>query len=450
MFQLQELVIGPLYFAFILYVAYGIRGIAGDATMQRHFLRGLLLKLIGSIFVYIIYFFVYRGGDSYTYYQNSLMLNQAFFYDVPTGLKLYYADPKIYDLDTYLWFRSLNAEDTSTYLLIRISSFFSLFCFKSYLGNAFLLSILSYWGIWRLYVLFTKLFPGHVDSLAIAFLYIPSVFFWGSGLLKDNVTFGFLGFLVSSIYYLILKREKVILNTLIILTSVYIIGVIKGYIVMALIPAIIFWMFMIFRSKIKSRVTKFLITPFLFATIGAVGFFTVTLLGDTFQKFNLDNLESKAKGMQTWHTYVVEVINSGEGSSYSLGEVEFTPIGMIKKIPAAVNVALFRPYLWEIKNALMLLSAAESFVLLIFTISTLYYFVQYYYFGVRILTENPTLIFMLIFSLIFAFSVGFTSYNFGALSRYRIPLLPFYSGAIFIIRNELLHYHKLLRSKKIS
>jgi hypothetical protein len=44
---------------------------------------------------------------------------------------------------------------------------------------------------------------------------------------------------------------------------------------------------------------------------------------------------------------------------------------------------------------------------------------------------------MIVFAIIFAFSVGFTSYNFGSLSRYRIPLLPFYVGAILILRAEI-------------
>ena len=36
----------------------------------------------------------------------------------------------------------------------------------------------------------------------------------------------------------------------------------------------------------------------------------------------------------------------------------------------------------------------------------------------------------------FAFAVGFTSFNFGALARYKIPCMPFYVIALF-----LLHYH---------
>jgi hypothetical protein len=48
-------------------------------------------------------------------------------------------------------------------------------------------------------------------------------------------------------------------------------------------------------------------------------------------------------------------------------------------------------------------------------------------------SKDPNIIFCLIFSLIFAFAVGISSYNFGALSRYKIPCLPFYAAFLFIL-----------------
>ena len=54
----------------------------------------------------------------------------------------------------------------------------------------------------------------------------------------------------------------------------------------------------------------------------------------------------------------------------------------------------------------------------------------------KIILTNPEVQFCLIFSLIFAFAVGFTSYNFGTLARYKIPLMPFYFIALFIIADK--------------
>jgi hypothetical protein len=49
------------------------------------------------------------------------------------------------------------------------------------------------------------------------------------------------------------------------------------------------------------------------------------------------------------------------------------------------------------------------------------------------IVKDPNLTFCLVFSIIFAFAVGISSYNFGALSRYKIPCLPFYAAALVIL-----------------
>jgi hypothetical protein len=51
----------------------------------------------------------------------------------------------------------------------------------------------------------------------------------------------------------------------------------------------------------------------------------------------------------------------------------------------------------------------------------------------RRIAKDPNLSFFLVFSLIFAFAVGVSSYNFGALSRYKIPCLPFYAAFLIIL-----------------
>lgn len=119
---------------------------------------------------------------------------------------------------------------------------------------------------------------------------------------------------------------------------------------------------------------------------------------------------------------------SGDGSGYSLGELDGSWQSMIFVAPGAINVSLFRPYLWEANNPLMALSALESFITLLATILVLIQVRSYLFYYIR-----AEVIFCLVFALIFAFGVGASSYNFGTLSRYKIPLLPFYWSALAII-----------------
>jgi hypothetical protein len=102
---------------------------------------------------------------------------------------------------------------------------------------------------------------------------------------------------------------------------------------------------------------------------------------------------------------------------------------MIRLAPQAVNVSLFRPYLWEVNNPLMLLSGLESTVLLLLSLYILFRE------NIRVFTaiRQADVFFALVFSITFAFAVGVSTYNFGTLVRYKIPMLPFFALALILI-----------------
>jgi len=103
-------------------------------------------------------------------------------------------------------------------------------------------------------------------------------------------------------------------------------------------------------------------------------------------------------------------------------------------------VTLFRPFPWEAKKVIVLLSALEALMFVYFT------FKAFQKRGIpktlSLIFKDPNLLFCLTFSLIFAFAVGISTYNFGALSRYKIPCLPFYAAFLMIVIN----YHNINRS----
>jgi hypothetical protein len=113
---------------------------------------------------------------------------------------------------------------------------------------------------------------------------------------------------------------------------------------------------------------------------------------------------------------------------------------MARLAPQAINVSLFRPYIWEVKNPLMLLSALESMLLFVLTV----YIIFKKNVGLLAAVTNMNVVFALIFSISFAFAVGVSTYNFGTLVRYKIPLLPFFFIALILI------WHHSNRAKKFE
>ena len=118
-------------------------------------------------------------------------------------------------------------------------------------------------------------------------------------------------------------------------------------------------------------------------------------------------------------------------NSYNIGEIENSLVGLITIAPIAIFTALFRPLFWEVGSVTMVISALENSVFLLFCIYFLINSNPFSFF--KIIKSNPFLIYCFSFSLVFAFGVGIAGTNFGALVRYKIPLIPFFFSSIFLV-----------------
>jgi hypothetical protein len=125
------------------------------------------------------------------------------------------------------------------------------------------------------------------------------------------------------------------------------------------------------------------------------------------------------------------------GNAFDIGDLEPTLESLLSHSHLAINAALFRPYLWEANNIVMFISGLENFFVLSFTLLVLFRSRGYKLF--RYVMGHHLIKFSLFFSLFFAFSVGISTSNFGSMVRYRIPLLPFYIGSLFILN----HYFRM-------
>ncbi|MFZ1617539.1 MAG: hypothetical protein WAT41_09350, partial [Flavobacteriales bacterium] len=55
------------------------------------------------------------------------------------------------------------------------------------------------------------------------------------------------------------------------------------------------------------------------------------------------------------------------------------------------------------------------------------------WFFIRCITGNPLVLLCILFAVVFGFVIGLTTPNFGALVRFKIPLVPFLVAGLFII-----------------
>jgi len=198
------------------------------------------------------------------------------------------------------------------------------------------------------------------------------------------------------------------------------------------------WIFFNYSQRIKNK-SKKIAAKFFMAIVVLGGFFLfMQQFAKELGKYSLENLAKTSKSTGGYIYWV----SGDEGSAYNLGDFSPTITGMLTKFPLAINVTLFRPYVWEAKKIIVLLSSMEAILFLFITLKVLFLIGPLKVW--KTINKDPTIQFCLIFSLIFAFAVGISSYNFGALSRYKIPCLPFYSLAVILIYYKNFPYKKKL------
>jgi hypothetical protein len=416
-----------LYLLLIYIIAVFIRGHKVQTNPEyKFFIKGIAIKIIGALSFTMIYLFYYGDGDTVYYFEGARTLANIFLSDPVEYFELIFSSHQFSPEHAYIKNYILYAKASEEWLMTRVTSPIALLSMNRFFVAQILMSFFVFLGSWKMFQAFLLFYPKKQKEAFYAVFLVPSVIFWGSGILKDSVTFAFLSiFLFYTIKAFFLYQFKIQYYIFIAL-SIIIIFNIKAYIILSFIPVLLIAWVANNRKKIKSLFFRRLLTPFIlvFAVIG--GYITINNLQAGSEKYSVDNLQSRVKGFHSWHT-------TTGGSSYNLGEIEYTTIGILKKVPEALNVTYFRPFITEVSSAVTALGALES---LFFLIMAVYILVLYRLKVLEFIYYNPFLIICFLYALIFGFIVGFTSYNFGALARYKIPTMPFFAFLLFYLYSE--------------
>lgn len=440
----KDLLVAPFYFLLLLAIAINQRNKLYDKghPLRKYFLPALLAKFIGAISAGLVYYFYYTDGDTRGYFSRGTMIYEILLEDISKGLALLFPSKTMTDEEIYRKLIFLRAwHDPSSYMVFRIVALVNLLALNTYSSVALLFAYVSFRSSWRVFEIFSTETPALTKKFAFAILFIPSVVFWGSGIFKDTVCFICVMTLVYCIYKIFLEKKLSPRLWLELILAIYLLLVIKTYIILSFLPALGIWIFLTYQKKIKNTFTRIVSTPLFISMAIGFGMYSIQKIGEYNPEFAMENIRQRAYDMQEWHTIVAKYHPEGdEGghSYYSLGEVgDFSTIGMLKKFPLAVNVTLFRPYLWEARTPFILLSALESLFFFYVTLQTLTRVGLSN--SLKIILANPIVLFSMLFAIFFAFGVGYTSYNFGALVRYKIPCMPFYLLGLYFIQ----YFHQL-------
>jgi len=391
-----------------------------------YFIKGLMVRIFGAIALGMVYFIYYDGGDTTNYFQSASAYSNLIFTDQGDFWIALFGNAK----EHYFTFHETTGypKDHHSFFVVRLLiPIVTLGC-HSYFPTAVLVGCITYGGMWKLYQTFLVEFPNLKKEFAIACLFIPSCVFWGSGLMKDSFTLSAVGWFAYSFYFLFIKKQRKPTYILYLLISSFVILAIKPYIFFALLPGSILWLSNNVVKKINHGFVRFLATPIILGIGGLTGYLALDKMGDNLGQYQLDNVLDKA--VVTQKDMKAEYYG---GKTYDIGDFDASIGGVLSKAPIAIFSGIFRPSILDVRNAVMLVSSFENTYLLVLT---LFLLIKLKFFGFfNLIRRNPMLLFCMLFSLFFAFSVGLTVANFGSLVRLRIPELPFFVAGIFMLRH---------------
>ena len=428
---LWDWLITPLYILIILVIASNIqKGKIKNNPIYKYYVWGLFAKIVGAISLCLIYVYYYKGGGDTIGYHEDAQIFINLFFDSPSNffntlLNLTPKDQQYYYFNSNTGFPGY-WPDPPALNTVRFITPIEMFGLRSYLASSVLMAVLSFSGVWKLYTLFSETYPNLYKQFAISILFVPSVLFWGSGLLKDSLTLAAACWYCYSTYKIFIVKREYSLYILSLFISIFVMVAIKPYIFVALLPGSILWIMWSRIGNIKNGFLRILVTPLIIVVGVSIGMLlwgaTSSDLGDY---SSVDSMIIKANS-----SYEDLKMDYYHGNSFDLGSYDASISGIISKFPIGTMTGLFRPFLWEAKNPVMIISGLENLIILSMT---LYFLVRRPVSFVSSLFSNPMVLFCMIFGVLFAFSVAISTSNFGALVRLRIPAIPFFLTGLVLV-----------------
>lgn len=408
-----------LWLTIILIIASWIRTQNAHKEHYKYFMRNLYFKLGFSFIFAFYYIFFIHGGDTVAFFDASRVLTNLLF----KHPEFYLQEWPTYTLaEGYVnhftpetgfppgWI----AREPEGYFVSKLFSITNIITGNSYLTATVFAAFITSLASFKLYDFIVSFGLTDYKKLATYFLFIPSLCFWCTGVSKDALIVICVCYLIPTIYNLFTGKSKVKLwNIIIILFLFWILLNIRSFMLAVIIVPFIFaFNVQIAKRYLTNKVIRGIFRSFVIAIgFAFIGFY---FSGETAQKY-LKEAEVTQEDFKTNKIYT--------GAKYDLGDVSYTPTGLLRAMPLSIFTGIYRPFPWEALSPGLILNGIECIFLFYFTIVFLTKGRRKRIARIR---DSDILTFALYFVIIFAFMTGFTSVIFGILVRLRAPLLPFF------------------------
>jgi len=460
-----------------------------EEISRNAFTFAFIVKIIfGFIFwaVYTYYPPYQNLADAFLYFDDGKVLYSALFNNPLDYIKLLLGFSDV-SLNQYLdltgyWSREFNQgiyNETKT--VIRFNALVCLFSFGQYHVHTVFMCFVSFIGLSGIYKTFFPFLKNKKKELFVAVFLLPSVLFWGSGVLKEGLILFGAGMLIYH-WFKILNEGFSVFRLILIVFFIGFLSITKIYMLLFCLPAL-FAHTWIIKSGTRFLLVKYLTVIIIYISAGlSLPNFNLPFMlmekqrqniyfsrGGSYlvnkqqQRYIYIKSETKERiiylkdkpgyckikpgvpylnwtrdnyldtGIVTssidTNTYWIYYNQEQAGSKIDIPILFPSVWSMLKISPAAFFNSLVRPHIFEAKNPLMLLSSIENSAIAIII------FIAIFFYSKK--SENLHILFFCTTIVIFLFIlVGITSPILGAAVRYKMPALPFLFIAMLLILDK--------------
>ena len=416
-FEISDILVFVFWIVILAIVANSMSTKIKDSEIRKYFMLAFGFKVLMALVFSIIYIVYFGGGDTTAYWEGANTLNKLLFQSPEFFWEHLFSEPteelriKHFSKETGFppgWIY----REKEAWFVCKITTFFSLLTFRSYLAATVVFAFTIFLISFKLFEIILKFKTHSIGKVAFAFLFMPSLAFWCSGVSKDTLTYwSILVMIFVFLKYYVLKEKIKIIHILMLALAILIIYNTRVFILSATIaPLLMAYGTRLTKKYEKSPLAKFSIRMIIIG--GGFSFFLI-FLGSGFASELVNEAQIVQQDFQNNPTYT--------GKRYEVNTTDASPSGLLKAMPISVFYGIFKPLPYEAISPTLLLNGIESTILIYFA----FIFITRIVKNIRLISRNEFLVFSFFFVVFISFMAGFSSVLYGVLVRIRAPLLPF-------------------------
>lgn len=397
------------------------------AEVRRFFLKGFFLRVLGMLTASALTEFYYKFGDTYSYYYNAQILRKLFFKDPVAWFQVIFSNPEkksaailnfVDTMKSYDFYSGVLFQNNYNATVCKVASVFNIICFDSSLGIALIFALLSFLGCWYIFKVFVRCYPGYERQFAFLCLYLPSLWFWGSLILKDPLCLYSLGLII---YFFFKDKKGLFKRMLMIGLGIFFLLNLKPYIFYCFGASVVLGWLMIRFSNFNflGKMSMIILAAHVF------------IFSYSFISVGISNaFDDVIKDSQTFIKNTDFLTKNGyNGESTILPKFDPTPAGLALLGLNGFVMVFLRPFPWELNKFIYIFLILENLLI---------YYLIFKKIKTGPLNFNKNYLLLRNFSFLFfiflGLIVGITTFNFGTIARYRVPALPFLFAGIFAFK----------------